>query len=145
MHDARLQKKERLARIKANKLPSTCLKHEIKNWFPSIGPNKLNENYNNQQKDQTYGSSDQCKSNNENWEYLSVLSSLIHETWWNFRSSNVCHLRLRRRRSWSRANKWHEPSLEEAEDGISWTNWLGHSTWLLVGTDARPKRRGDSN
>ena len=50
MHDARKQKKKKDARIKGNKLPSTCLKHEIKNWFPSIGPNKLNENHNNQKK-----------------------------------------------------------------------------------------------
>ena len=89
VHDARLQKKKkRLARIKANKSRSTCLKHQIKKWFPSIGPKQLNENYNDQQKDQTYMRLLRPMQTPHRKVKIpeSFLSSLIHQTWWNFRS-----------------------------------------------------------
>ena len=51
------------------------------------GPKQLNENYNNQQKDyQIKGYLDQIRQRKLKIPD-SFLSSLIYQTWWNFRSS----------------------------------------------------------
>ena len=96
VQNARLQKRDLQEKKRKKKLPSTCLRHQIKNWFPGIGPKKLKENYNNRQKYQTCSKSTKhanptLKTENT-WEFSAgFLSSLIHQTWWNFRSSNACH------------------------------------------------------